>query len=286
MNVQYDFGLNDPIIEESNQKMIQKIQTSIKDGTKANLFIGRSLKKSDHQLPVEKDRLWVSLDIDTSDIEVLDRIHLFMDCNNANHMAKIQGLFTKVIVDQSTWKVFNPGIFDRLVPLLKQGTESSLTFESFFQTVNPEDIESWDFNHIALSYPKKDDKEFEEKKINCFNDFCDEIGGQDKLASCVNYKNFKKQFEKENDDLKVDSEEFNLELGHAFRDLIAKEKEISHPMKKYFELARLKTKTFLEDNLFEKVELNLNAPFPYPTRYNWQKCDYFVATGLKKKSQI
>lgn len=262
----------------NNQNTIKRIQKCSQDGARICLFVGRTPQES---LPVEKDVIWVSLDNGLRNAEELspDKFHLIVDCNDADQMACIQHLFTKVIVDQSTWKFFKPGIIERLSTLLIPSPESTLVFESAFQFVLPkEEISEWEFDHILLSYPTSDDVKNESEKNQFLQQFIEKIGGIEKLAENSLYLDFKQQLDEET--LAISDE--NDLIGDFFQSLL-KQSGITDPADKYIPLAREKTQSYLA-TLFEKVELKQDTPYPYPTRYSSGHDTFFVATGPKQNN--
>lgn len=268
-------ALNDLKIT-NNQDVIQRIQKSFEEGKNACLFIGRTPSE---MLPVEKEAIWVSLDNDLRTPEELcpEKYHLILSCNDQQEMVSIQHLFSKVIVDQSTWKFFNPGIIDRLVPLLKPVPDSMLVFESAFQFVSPKNnITQWSFDHIRLQYPSSDDDQFEQDKLKCLEDITKESGGIENLSSNLEYQKF---LEDQDPEIVAISEPEDLQAD--FMDWLATNRGIQEPVNKYIPLARQITQDYLS-TLFDQVELKLGTPYPYPTNYSHGRDNFFVAIGPKK----
>lgn len=259
---------------EHNAIVIKNLEKIVSSDEKLALFIGR---KSTEELPKETGFKWVSLDIIEENLSAIstDRLHLIADCNEEAHIAKIQHLFSKVVVDQSTWKFFKPEIIERLTLLLLQKTDSTLIFESAFQFISsdPEATE-WSYDHVRLVLPQSYYEQYDEEVTNCFEDFLSKIGGIENLKDDLAYKQLINEMDPE-----LVKESSDKELEEDFAEHLAK--NILGPTQKCIPLARQKTKEHLE-TLFEKVELKLNAPYPYTTRYSVGKDDFFIATGPKK----
>ncbi len=259
---------------EYNTIVIKKLKKIVSSDEKLALFIGR---KSTEDLPKETGFKWVSLDIVEENLSEIssDRLHLIADCNEEAHIAKIQHLFSKVVVDQSTWKLFNPGIIERLTSLLLKNTESTLIFESDFTVILPQkEAIEWSYDYVKLIVPQSYFEQYDQEVKNCFEDFLSNIGGIENLKDDLAYKQFIKEMDPE-----LVKEFSDKELVEDFAQHFAK--NIPDPTQKCIPLARQKTKEHLE-TLFEKVELKLNAPYPYTTRYSVGKDDFFIATGPKK----
>lgn len=259
---------------EYNAIVIKNLEKIVSSDEKLALFIGR---KSTEELPKETGFKWVSLDIAEENLSAIstDRLHLIADCNEEEQIAKIKHLFSKVVVDQSTWKFFNPGIIERLTSLLLQKTDSTLIFESAFQFISSDkEATEWSYDHVQLVLPQSYYEQYDQEVTNCFEDFLRKIGGIKNLKDDLTYKQFINEMNPE-----LVEESSDKELEEDFTQHLAK--NILGPTQKCIPLARQKTKEHLE-TLFEKVELKLNAPYPYSTRCSVGKDDFFIATGLKK----
>ncbi len=260
----------------NNAAVIKKIMQFIAEGKKVCLFIGRT---PDEPLPNEPNTIWVSLDPKLRKSKELtpDRLHLILSCNDSAEMSTIQRLFSKVVVDQSTWKFFDPGIVDRLTSILTLDPESLLIFESAFQYIeHSSEIDTWTFNHVLLTIPTKDDSKYYQELNECMNNFLQEIGGKDNLASSALYQEYLKE---------IDLTKFRRtpspeQLFEGFRGWLPRKKGIVSPDSKYVPLARQKTVDYLQTR-FQNAEIKLGEPYPYWTRYQTKNDNFFVAKGPK-----
>ncbi len=272
-------GTLEGIKMRNNAAVIRKIVQFVAEGKKVSLFIGRG---PDESLPNDPNKVWVSLDPSLRKSKVLssDRLHLILSCNDSAEMASIQHLFSEVVVDQSTWKFFNPGIIDRLTPLLTQDAESTLVFESAFQFTNTSDkIDAWKFDHIQLTIPTNEKIQYAKERKDCLTNFLKEIGGKENLASHALYQEFL---------LGIDMTKFRRaptpdHLLDGFQLWLSFKKGIQTPEAKYTPLARQKTMDYLK-TLLDHVELKLDTPYPYVTRGRTGHDDFFVAKGPKRVS--
>ncbi len=266
-------GLSVQAVDKNNQEVTQEIQQLVKDGNRVCLFIGRTPKEN---LPQDENTIWVSLDI-KNEVELKpEKYHLILNCNDMNQMATIQHLFSKVIVDQSTWKFFDEGIFDRLLPLLTQHPSSTFTFESAFQFYQPEEIEEWKFDHVTLKYPFTEDIAYENQKQVYVQTRVAELGGEEQLSSNNEYKQFIASL-----DQSLVSSSTEEELIGDFKNHLASQANIPSPLSKYIPLARQQTKDYLQ-TLFDTVELHRKEAFPFDNGNYSKAADFFVAIGPKK----
>lgn len=265
----------DAEVIKHNRETLSKIETMLSSNQKIGLFVGR---QASEELPHEEGVTWISLDIDGGNPIDPNRLHLTLDCNNSHHLAIIQDVFNKVVVDQSTWKFFETGIIDRLTSLLKVAATSSLIFENSFLFVHFNKIDEWHFNHIELTIPERElDLYFEQiKKMGDL--FIEKIGGLNNLIGTPEYEKFIKQerdFRGEAFIASSSQDDLNNDFLGSFG-----ENKVEHPKKRYQSLARQKTVDYLK-TLFDNVELQLNTPFPYVTRYNSDEDNFFQAVGRK-----
>jgi hypothetical protein len=265
-----------------NQTAIKTLFEFKEAGKEISLFIGRCI---DEELPMEEGVLWVSMDIqkvkDPNNTFIrLDRIHLVMDCNENSQLSVVANLFTKVIVDQSTWKFFDTGIIERLTALLVKSPKSTLVFESVFQFFSPiPDLQCWRFNHISLEFPLSEQEEYCGAVEKSYCGFIEQIGGIEPLQSTPVYKEICREVSSSYPDCFSSFSDEDLLM--FFKDKFPTKMGILSPITKYKELARQQTKEHLE-TLFSKVELVRDSTFPYPTRYSQKNSDtFFYASGLK-----
>lgn len=261
-----------------NRESIDKIEALLLEKrNKICLFIGRQIHE---ELPNEPGVIWVSLDNVPLKSEATspERIHLILDCNQSEQLAIIQGLFSKVVIDQSTWKFFQPGIIERLTSLLIPDSSSSLIFESSFQFMKIcDNLDHWKFDHIHISYPLQDELNYVKQCENCYLHFIQEKGGEDKLKETEEYQKFLLEVIKNYGENFVNASSTEELIGD-FQQWLPVYKKIVHPTEAYIPLARQQTLTHLQ-KLFNQVELNLNTPYPYPTNYRTEKDNFFCATA-------
>jgi hypothetical protein len=262
----------------NNVRVIQKILQFIAEGKKVCLFIGRGPAEPLPN-PENPNEVWVSLDPKLRKSKELspDRLHLILSCNDSAEMAPIQRLFSKAVVDQSTWKFFNPGIIDRLTPILTLDPESTLIFESLFQYFEQSsNIDTWTFDHILLTIPTQEGIKYFQETKECVNNFLQEIDGKDNLASSALYQEYIQGI----DFTKFRRKPTPEQLFDGFRGWLPGKKGIVSPTSKYIPLARQKTMDYLQTR-FANVQLNLGEPYPYWTRYRSEHDNFFVAKGPK-----
>lgn len=155
----------------SLEQAIIKIRNFAKEEKKLCLFLGRS---DEEVVPQEDDAVWISLDISVSAKPSPNRLHLQMDFNDSTEMAKIKGLFDKVIVDQSTFKFIRDKPWKRLSELLKPSIESLLITEAhpgsicYFDHNNPKQAElanksSYEDGGVILPIKAAMDEKFAQK---------------------------------------------------------------------------------------------------------------------------
>jgi hypothetical protein len=259
---------------QHNKEVLEKINSNLSKD-KISLFIGRDATE---ELPKEEGVIWVSMDIkeNSKPIEA-NRLHLIMDCNDKKQLAVIKEIFSDIVVDQSTWKFFDKGIIDRLTSLLKFDKTSRLIFESKFQFVAYENLDKWKFNHIALTIPENELLKYYEAKNKAYDNFVIAKGGLENLKSSMEYHEFLK-ISREKYGERFTTDLSNEELLGEFKQWYTS--DIPNPSKSFIPLARQKTLEHL-NKLFERVELNLESPFPYKTRYSNGNDDYFQAIGRK-----
>ena len=274
-------GSLEGVKQRNNAAVIHKIKQYIAEGKKVCLFIGRDPNEPLPN-PENPNEIWVSLDPKLRKSSELspDRLHLILSCNDDAEMATIQHLFSKTVVDQCTWKFFNPGIIDRLTPILTLDPESVLIFESLFQYVERSaEIDTWKFDHILLTLPIQEITQFYQEQKNCLNNFLLEIGGRDNLATSALYQEYLQTI-----DLTRFRRPPTLEqLLDTFRNWLAAKKGIQSPDLKYIALARQKTMEYLLTR-YDDVALKLGVRYPYWTRYQSDHDNFFIAKGPKKLS--
>jgi hypothetical protein len=260
----------------NNAAVIRKIVQFVAEGKKVSLFIGRGPNES---LPNDPNKVWVSLDPSLRKSKELssDRLHLILSCNDSGEMASIQHLFSEVVVDQSTWKFFDPGIIDRLTPLLTQDAESTLIFESTFQfTACNNEIDTWKFDHIKLNIPTKERIQYVKEQKDCLDNFLQEIGGKENLAAHPLYQEFLDSM----DLTKFRRRPTPDQLLGEFQGWLSVRKGIPTLLEKYVPLARQKTIDYLK-TVLNYVELKLDTPYPYWTTGRTGHDHFFVAKGPK-----
>lgn len=136
-------GVPDATLKEQEKNYnfgatVQKIKDLQAQGKSICLFVGRS--------PVEKlpsdygeagdNEVWVSADMSlcpqTKSPEIpysKDRLHLWLDCNQPEGLALIQGLFDKIVIDGSTTKGLANDFVRRFLKLLR-GLGCQMIFEN------------------------------------------------------------------------------------------------------------------------------------------------------------
>lgn len=113
------------------KSVVNQIESLSSTDQKVCLFIGRH---ANEPLPNEENAVWVSGDICLAyePYSLKDRLHLCLDFTDINELAKLQGLFDKIVIDQSTCKFLSieGGFISHFARLLKPSDESCLIFES------------------------------------------------------------------------------------------------------------------------------------------------------------
>ncbi|HZS42608.1 MAG TPA: hypothetical protein VFA52_00050 [Candidatus Paceibacterota bacterium] len=135
-----------------NDVSIAQINEWKNNSEKVDVIIGR---KPSEAIPESvKGLRCVSLDDLADDPIESTRVSLKINCNKAEQMKTIQGLFNRVFIDLNTTKYFDEGTLDYLVGLVEQGGSLFLPSENQFLQPNP-DVEFFKTNHFTIEVGTK-----------------------------------------------------------------------------------------------------------------------------------
>lgn len=236
---------------------ISRIVALNNNGAKVCLFAGRTETEN---LPEEPGTIWVSLDEQMNSMPLNGRIHLWMNLNNDDQMARIRDLFDKVVLDQSVLKfIGNP--WARLGALLKPGLDSVLITEA-------------DTGQITNQELMRQEHEQGEAYFNNYT----AVRTPEQLE--VEYKEFIAQMPAEDREFYLDWGG-EKELKTAFRNHIIQAGNLPDLMGQYIENRKLEN---LERNtlLFNEAQLVRDTNYPYPTRWCDGHSDFFVLKGWRR----
>lgn len=275
-------GTSGYIQQESPAEALIQIKDQIQGGKDAALFIGR---QPGEKLPEAVDNLfWVSLDLGAEGATAeKSRIHIQLDINDTESLPKFNGLFTKVVVDQSTWKFFEGKTrpIDRLTLLLDKSKPNELIFESFFQFAGLS--ESYSFDQVVMELPEKELEQYQEKLNNIWQEYSDQTCKENQMKEfkeflvtdlCPAYKKALNKGQLEENDCMPEFIRYIQVKG-------AEAKGIKEPFVKYSEISRQRTVEHLE-TLFDDVSLVQDSAYPYETRYSKGHDMYYHARNAKK----
>lgn len=266
----------------NNNRVIEEITKLIKANQAVCLFIGR---KEDEELPNEPQATWVSFDISTAGSCRPNRLHLIGDMNQLDPC--LYGLFSKVVVDQSTWKFFRaePKPIESLTKLLKEDPKSTLIFENTLKS-SPImsscdlDLGSWEFDEVILSISNRVFYEAEKRyfiqKEQVYQCFVDEKGSEADVLNSDEFHQFVMEWEMQDQNPEIQKSQF--------KNYLAEEKGINYvcDTNHYSDLAQEKQLQTLKA-LFNQATLTINSTYPYSTRYSHPgKDSYFTAIGPKR----
>lgn len=260
---------------EENVSKIKKL--SMLD-QKICLFIGRC---ADERLPIEKGCFWVSGDLHLAEKSFSsDRIHLRCDFTKPEQLIKLNGLFDKIVIDQSTCKFMEGDFISRFALLLKESSSSQLIFEVTPYMYNPgletKEFENY-FSHaiFSLNYLSKD---FDEDK-SLYLEYQANVSSEEKQ---FDLKAFKEEEGVQSNSWKCEPE--NIEA--QFRNYIIKKIRLQTNNPTQMDQLRSRLIDSTQNHvglIFQQVERIEHSTFPYETNYSQPGKDrFFVATGIKK----
>lgn len=254
---------------------VKKIDDLRKEGKKICLFIGRNASE---KLPSDcnesdPNEVWISADIQMRNLLSPNRIHLWIDCNQQEAIETLQGLFNKIVIDQSTTKaLYND--FAKRFSILFSSQDSSLLFEAFHGMYLMGSQFAFDPNRYEITIPLREismatrrerelfenwGKKSEEEKTKDLTEFFSEQS----VPKTQSHPLFKQEFTK----------------------FLTKKAGIPHHsmIKTQFIMeGGLLFKSYLETR-FHHVEYHSNEPFPYSTNYrNLQGKDSFFIVNNPK----
>jgi hypothetical protein len=259
----------------------QKIEKLSQSDDRVCLFIGRT---GNEPLPREENAIWISGDIQfaTEPYSLEERIHIWHDFTDEKGLSKFQGLFDKIVIDQSTCKALGNDFISRFARLLKPSSQSVLIFEKtpytscYHETIEqPKNIYSSLL--VPISYLTTD-QENDQKHLEEYEKNNDQSQRDDDFIA------FKQQlFEVHPSWVGLFTDE---DLESQFCEYIIQRLRSEHNdptlCDKLEEWAIQDTKEHTEQ-IFQKVEFFEDRPYPYPTNYSKERNSFFIATGIKPK---
>ncbi|MGL5720673.1 MAG: hypothetical protein ACRCYP_07810 [Alphaproteobacteria bacterium] len=121
-----------------NTKTLEMIRQKTEQGEAPCLLIGRQAHETLPPIPEGSKEFWISSDIATPKGSALqNRLHLWGNFSDDTFCSRFNGLFSRVVVDMSTWKFFaddNSDPATRFSKLLKKETTSTFIFEATLQS--------------------------------------------------------------------------------------------------------------------------------------------------------
>lgn len=264
-------------LDEAINRVIELSKTLVGTDKKLCLFVGRS---DVEPLPQEEKSVWVSLDDQLeNDPPQGERLHLKIDFNqDLQAMAKIKGVFDKIVMDQGVLKFFKPvnplfTPWTRLGGLLKRSPNSELITESenglsYNVPFNKQHVVQGQINYPLVETMIKQNKWFES-----YQQGLTEAKQQQKQAE------FLSGMSPEKKDLytKMTKEQ----QAQQYKEAIL-EKYCTHiPGRKHYYDMAMKTLTKCLSYFFSHVELVQKKPYVYPTNYCEGKSDYWILRGPK-----
>lgn len=268
-------------LDQQNQyaEVLGQIKDKIIEGKEPALFIGRQPKE---ELPDNIDTLfWISLDVgDEGPAVEKSRIHLKLSINDRESLQIFNGLFKKVVVDQSTWKFFDGESkpIDRLTKLLDKSKPNELIFESHFQF--PAIGESYSFNQVELVIPETELNEYGNQLSKFWEHYTNNTSERDQENDFLAFLETEPIYKKHYEIKELTKEDLSYDFKSYIQRRIAKEKGIISPYEKFPEKARKETVEHLKI-LFTDVSLIRDRQYPYPTRYDNGTSDYYIAQNTK-----
>lgn len=261
----------------NNQRVIHSIKDLSLRGNKIGLFIGRTLKE---ELPVEENVVWISFDkIVEGDLS--SRLHIVGNINQIDK--KLEGLFDKVVVDQSTWKFFDEDPIPYLKGLLKINSTSELIFENAFQVVSFRDDlpeNEFDYSSGLLNISMQNLYSYETETEAYFENFCVLHGGLENIKATEEYASFLALIADDYDS--YDGEE---DIFEAFKEHIISGSGIQNPFTEFKDLAEKQMVDRLQ-KVFDQALLIKNSTYPYWTHYSKPGLDqYYRAVGPKAPAE-
>ncbi|MGL5784107.1 MAG: hypothetical protein ACRCYZ_01290 [Alphaproteobacteria bacterium] len=121
-----------------NTKTLEMIRQKTEQGEAPCLLIGRQAHETLPLVPEGSKEFWISSDMATPKGSALqNRLHLWGDFSDDTFCSRFNSLFSRVVVDMSTWKFFaddkSSDPATRFSKLLKKETTSTFIFESALQ---------------------------------------------------------------------------------------------------------------------------------------------------------